>query len=322
MISIIVPIYKAEKYLHRCIDSILAQTYQDWELLLIDDGSPDNSGAICDEYASKDSRIKVFHKPNGGVSSARNYGIDKASGDWICFIDADDYIKGDYLSCVENCKEDLIFNKSESFRPDTDFTQQEDEFNHMIISDVKELRHFLSFYSNTRKIRTPWAKIFRKDKIASLRFNEKMKIGEDTNFVFTFFLKYPSVKIANNGTYMYMESITGDLSKYGLNENTARYTLHQIFDVYDQLEAPNLMLENSMYSFFTYLCANKVDEIESWQSDQLIERLRGSSSQLHSAMNKLRRLMLKHRCAYFIDFRLAVCVFRYYIRLVQQSKIY
>ena len=96
-ISIIVPIYKAEKYLHRCIDSILAQTFTDWELLLVDDGSPDRSGAICDEYASKDARIRVFHKENGGVSVARNLGLDNAKGDFITFIDADDWITSNTL---------------------------------------------------------------------------------------------------------------------------------------------------------------------------------------------------------------------------------
>lgn len=96
-ISIIVPIYKAEKYLHQCIRSIIAQTFTDWELVLVDDGSPDKSGMICDEYARKDSRIQVIHKPNGGVSSARNKGIDKASGKWITFIDADDYILPNFI---------------------------------------------------------------------------------------------------------------------------------------------------------------------------------------------------------------------------------
>lgn len=92
MISVIVPIYNTEKYLPRCIDSILKQTFTDFELLLIDDGSTDNSGKICDEYAIRDSRIRVFHKKNGGISSARNMGLDNAVGDWITFVDADDWV--------------------------------------------------------------------------------------------------------------------------------------------------------------------------------------------------------------------------------------
>ena len=82
-ISIIVPIYNAEKTLNKCVDSILNQTFQNWELILIDDGSTDRSGKLCNEYASKDQRIKVFHKKNGGVSSARNIGLDHAKGEWI-----------------------------------------------------------------------------------------------------------------------------------------------------------------------------------------------------------------------------------------------
>ena len=89
-VSIIVPVYKAEAYLHRCVDSILIQTFEDFELILIDDGSPDRSGEICDEYAAKDPRIRVFHKENGGVSSARNLGIENMIGEFVSFIDADD----------------------------------------------------------------------------------------------------------------------------------------------------------------------------------------------------------------------------------------
>lgn len=101
-ISIIVPIYKIERYLRQCIDSILAQTFTDFELLLIDDGSPDGCPAICDEYAKKDSRIRVFHKHNGGLTSARNHGLDNAKGDWIMHIDGDDWIEPTYIEELYN----------------------------------------------------------------------------------------------------------------------------------------------------------------------------------------------------------------------------
>ena len=97
LISIIVPVYNSEKVLSRCLDSIIRQNYTDFELLLIDDGSTDNSGAICDEYARKDSRIRVFHKRNGGVSSARNVGLENAGGKWVTFCDSDDYVNPDWL---------------------------------------------------------------------------------------------------------------------------------------------------------------------------------------------------------------------------------
>lgn len=97
MISVIVPVYNVEPYLRKCIDSILAQTYRDFELILIDDGSPDNCGAICDEYAAQDSRIRVIHQGNCGVSVARNTGLDAAKGEYVSFVDSDDWIDNEYL---------------------------------------------------------------------------------------------------------------------------------------------------------------------------------------------------------------------------------
>ena len=101
-ISIIVPIYNAEPYLRRCLDSILAQTFTDFEAILVDDGSTDHSGAICDEYAVRDARFKTIHIPNGGVSSARNMGLKQAKGMWVAFVDADDCVFPDYLQHLYN----------------------------------------------------------------------------------------------------------------------------------------------------------------------------------------------------------------------------
>lgn len=101
-ISIIVPVYKAEPYLHRCIDSILAQTFTDWELILVDDGSPDQSGIICDEYAKKDQRVKVIHKENGGVSSARQRGLDESVGEYTIHADPDDWVEPEMLDELYN----------------------------------------------------------------------------------------------------------------------------------------------------------------------------------------------------------------------------
>ncbi len=101
LISIIVPVYNTEQYLRRCIDSVLAQTYKDFELLLIDDGSKDSSGIICDEYAAKDARLRVFHKENGGVSDTRNYGLDLAHGKYLMFLDSDDFwLRNDVLEML------------------------------------------------------------------------------------------------------------------------------------------------------------------------------------------------------------------------------
>ena len=96
-ISVIVPVYKAEHYLARCVDTLLAQTFDDFEVILVDDGSPDNSGAICDEYALKDKRVRVIHQPNAGVSMARQKGLDNARGEYVIHADPDDWVEPDML---------------------------------------------------------------------------------------------------------------------------------------------------------------------------------------------------------------------------------
>lgn len=110
-ISVIVPVYNVEKVICKCVDSVLSQTFEDFELLLIDDGSSDRSGAICDAYATQDNRIRVFHKKNGGVSSARNYGLSRGRGDYLVFLDSDDWIDKDFFATISRYfnQFDMIF---------------------------------------------------------------------------------------------------------------------------------------------------------------------------------------------------------------------
>lgn len=114
LISVIVPVYNVEKYIRRCVDSILSQTYKNLEILLVDDGSNDLSGEICDEYAGTDKRVRAFHKKNGGLASARNFGLENVMGEYVSFVDSDDWIeKNTYSYCLdlinnENCKVDVV----------------------------------------------------------------------------------------------------------------------------------------------------------------------------------------------------------------------
>ena len=126
VISIITPVYKVEAYLPRCVDSILNQSFQDFELILVDDGSPDQSGMICDRFAEEDNRIRVIHQVNGGAAAARNTGLDAASGEWITFVDSDDWVHPDYLrllfetACLNDtdvsvCKYQTVSEQSDEF---------------------------------------------------------------------------------------------------------------------------------------------------------------------------------------------------------------
>ena len=131
-ISVILPVYKVEKYIQRCVDSILGQTYTDFELILVDDGSPDNCGAICDEYAAKDNRVVVIHQENGGLSAARNAGIDWAfaysDSQWLSFIDSDDWVHPEYLQRLLNTAEkncaDMSFCTLTAFMEDENGYQE------------------------------------------------------------------------------------------------------------------------------------------------------------------------------------------------------
>lgn len=213
LVSIIVPVYNAEKYLNRCIDSILSQTMTDFELLLIDDGSKDNSGRICDEYAAKDVRVRAFHKPNGGVSSARNLGLDNAKGKWITFVDADDRCSCNYLEHLLSKVDDdtdLII----SYAVICDSTGEKAEvYPEYKVNATNFERLFVD--SDMHWHTSPWAKLYRASIIYenSLRFNEMMHIGEDADFLFSFMLITDKIYVSSDTDYYYTCDVSGSLTK-------------------------------------------------------------------------------------------------------------
>lgn len=179
-ISIIVPVYKAEPYLHRCIDSILAQTFTDWELLLVDDGSTDRSGEICDEYAKKDKRIRVFHKENGGVSSARNLGLEKIQGEYVTFVDADDWIDADALNV---CMTEIEVNDLDVLQ--FSFTRDEHLLG-SLSSDSTEVCSLPDYLEKRMLLVSVWSSIIRSSIVQKhkIRFDCQMKLAEDQLFLF------------------------------------------------------------------------------------------------------------------------------------------
>lgn len=187
LISIIVPVYKVEPYLHRCVDSVLAQTYTNWELILVDDGSPDMCPIICDDYAEKDERIIVIHKANGGQADARNYGLDISSGEYIMFLDSDDYIHPNMLkNMVET-----------SLQEDADIVQctfvrgSENVF--PTIREESSLHRFDNhtiFYSARQKL-ILWAKLYRKKLWEGIRIPTGIYYEDDAS---TWKLYYKSEK--------------------------------------------------------------------------------------------------------------------------------
>ena len=216
-ISVIVPIYNAEKYLHRCIDSILAQIFTDFELLLINDGSKDRSGAICDEYAVKDSRVRVFHKENGGVSSARNLGLDNAKGEWIAFCDADDYVLPTYLviymGLSQNNPELCILGLIPDYSISEDYKITQTSFNYNV-----NVQDFLPLFYKCQMAGSISNKLFNRFLIKEnqLRFNETFKYREDEDFLLRYMFYVRKVAATCKSGYVY---VVPKLSKYNGLEN-------------------------------------------------------------------------------------------------------
>lgn len=204
MISIIVPVYNASNYLAQCIESIISQTYQNWELILVDDGSKDQSGKICDEYALQEKRIRVIHKKNGGVSSARNAGLKLAKGEFICFIDSDDWVDSSYLEDFKTNQVNADFYFSGALYDTYGQVYSYSKYNKQYCKDIEQISECF-FAQNLFSNGYPWGKLFKNQVISNhnLRFNENLSINEDHIFVFQYFQMIKSLYVTNTAGYHY-----------------------------------------------------------------------------------------------------------------------
>lgn len=202
-ISVIIPVYNTESYLHRCINSILNQNYEDWELLLIDDGSTDKSPQICDDYAKQNARIRVFHEKNAGVSSARNLGLCEAKGKRIVFVDSDDYVTPEYLA-------DFSLDADISLQGYYDERGKERKYVECFISNDVGGQYF-----HQRHIYGPVCKMFKKEIVDEYHicFDQELSLGEDFLFVMQYLLRCQTMHVSSGCNYYYDYSNTTSLSK-------------------------------------------------------------------------------------------------------------
>ncbi len=216
-ISIIVPVYKVEKYLQRCLDSIISQTFTDWECILIDDGSPDNSGKICDEYAEKDKRFRVIHQENAGVSAARNAGLDCAGGEWVTFVDSDDWVENEMLSVLY---QKAIEQHAEIIICGCKIIEEKEKSKNLLPKEGwLEMPNDIIWYMHC-----PWGKIYLRSMLwnNNLRFPLGIALAED--LCFTYQTYYLSKKIygINKPYYNYFQnvhSITKSLTEKEINDH-------------------------------------------------------------------------------------------------------
>ena len=248
LISIIVPIYNTEKYLHQCLDSIINQTYTNFEVLLVNDGSTDSSGMICQEYVENDSRFRYFEKDNGGVASARNLGLERSGGAYITFIDSDDWVEPNYLdvlyTALKENDTDVAISTYKRFAQDgvfylRSYSREDDEFLNIgtrsrdsfleILPRLGELDH--SFYSIS-------SKLIKREIIGNLLFDEQISYAEDLNFFFHLYLGVESVVYVRDYTYIYR---THDAStSQNINELKVLHELEIFKRMFQQIEKMGL----------------------------------------------------------------------------------
>ena len=215
LISIIVPIYNKEDYLRQCLDSIINQSYTNFEVLLVNDGSTDSSGIICQEYSERDSRFRYIEKKNGGVSSARNLGLELSEGAYITFIDSDDWIEFNYLEVLYNAlrenNTDVAISSYKSYYLDGNFylrvySSQEEEF---LRIGKRNRDVFLEEFPKLGKLNHDFhciaSKLFKRELLESQKFDESINYGEDLYFFFNLYLKIQSIIYVKEATYIYRQ---------------------------------------------------------------------------------------------------------------------
>lgn len=205
LVSVIIPVYKVELYLKQCVEAVIVQSYTNLEIILIDDGSPDLSGEICEYYAKKDNRVRVIHKKNGGLSDARNAGLDVFSGDYIAFIDSDDFVHKDFIKIlIENIKDaDMAFCGLISFNNEDELSKN--------FSDTFQVKTFdnLFLLQNISSFRSPlvvvaWNKLYKRHLWENLRY-PKGKIHEDEFVIHHLLYKCNKITFCDTPRYFYRQ---------------------------------------------------------------------------------------------------------------------
>ena len=249
-ISVIVPVYNKSKYLSAMLDSVLKQSFSDYEVILIDDGSTDDSGKIADEYSQNDSRIQVYHIENGGVSHARNVGLDMAKGEYITFIDADDTVAENYLenlyTCMTSNKTDLVISG---------ILKADDQGNtlkeiHVPYKGTKSvegiINEFASVQHDTGIYGFCVAKIFRKQLAEDLRFDEEINLAEDFDFYLRLYDKISTIYFDDQCLYYYLQNA----------DNSSALVSDRQIDYLSQLLI-QLRFKDFLESHFAYQGENK-----------------------------------------------------------------
>ena len=244
LISIVIPIYNAEKYLEECLNSIKNQTYKNFEVIMVNDGSKDDSETICMNFLRSDSRFRYLKKENGGVSSARNVGLDNVEGDYITFIDADDWVDENYLdlliTTVKKNHSDIVVSSYKQFNNIDVFYLRAYTIQEKYLLNFEKMNRddFLTIFPKLMSANVCFnnavAKLFRKELVNDLRFDTSIKYGEDLDFYFRLYLNVDSISYVDEPTYVYR--IHGDSTTSNFNQEHAEQELTIFKQMYEKIQ--------------------------------------------------------------------------------------
>lgn len=259
-ISVIIPIFKAEEHLRSCIDSIRRQTFEDWELILIDDGSPDNSGAICNEYAKSDNRINVYHIENGGPSHARNIGIEKAKGEYIAFVDADDYLSSDtleyYYEAITRHHADIV---------KAGYYEEWKNGERLVWKESQEYVYSqaIDFFRKTEEneyLSYTWNALVKRTVIGNIRFDEQVRFLEDHAFMYQCYLHAKKFVVLPAPKYHYRKD-TGTLSWNRHPEVTLKGAELAYYWQQQIIKGRDAKLQHNTEIFYLYMLLEAIDTL-------------------------------------------------------------
>lgn len=248
-ISVIIPIYNSEKVLKACLNSVIHQSFIDFEVLLINDGSIDDSGNICDDYAKRDNRIKVFHKENGGVSSARNIGIGNARGEWVTFIDSDDIVEEDFL------KNFVITRYTEFSLQGMKTYGKNKAFNFKFVTSEIDIKQFFKTYTLHPFFSGPTSKLFKLDIINNLKFDESISFGEDSIFVLSYLKHIKNISLVDKQGYIYnnLENSLSNKKRSYIEMQNLYLTIRNEMEFFGEVDIPkHLRIITELYFVSIY----------------------------------------------------------------------
>ena len=301
LISVIVPVYKVEKYLSKCVESILNQSYSNLEIILVDDGYQDKYGQICEEYTSKDNRIKVIHKENGGLSDARNYGLNNSTGDYVCFVDSDDFVASDYVeklldACIKNNSDISACNFYYINEDGKKWVRKEKKGK--IYTSEEAIKDIFSPSQDTEVM--TWNKLYKKNLFIENHIEfPKGKIHEDNFTTYKLYDKANKITLISDKLYYYLQRQNSIMSTFNKKRFDILLALEQIEKYFGKNRKFSSELDyNEMTTYFSLLNNMILFNYVGMEKNDIIKKIKSNKKKFlkNKYSNIKRKIMIIVLC--------------------------